>query len=110
MISINYAFNFTHLNVAAIENNFAEAIKTIPWRLMGISEDGIEVEAQGEVVLGAPKAPFIPYVDITREQIIAWVMDRIDVNFVESGIAAEIEKRRNPPIVAVPVPWQAGAS
>lgn len=110
MTSINYAFNFSHLNVAPIENNALSVIKTIPWRLVGISEDGIEVEARGEVILGAPKDPFIPYADITREQVIAWVSDRIDVNQVQAGIAVEIGNRRNPAVVTLLVPWQAGAS
>jgi hypothetical protein len=47
---------------------------------------------------------FIAYESLTKEQVIAWVKDKLDVEVIEASLAAQIEAKKNP-TNAVGVPW-----
>lgn len=53
-------------------------------------------------------SPFIPYADLTQEQVIGWVKSAMGAERVaelEAGLAAQIETQKNPPVVSPPLPW-----
>jgi len=47
---------------------------------------------------------FTAYDALTEAQVIAWVKDKLDVESVEAGLAAQIEAKKNP-ITATGLPW-----
>ena len=47
---------------------------------------------------------FTPYDSLTEAQVIAWVKDKLDVEAIETGLAAQIEAKKNP-VTANGVPW-----
>jgi hypothetical protein len=49
---------------------------------------------------------FTPYDSLTEAQVIAWVKDKLDVEAIETGLAAQIEAKKNP-VTANGVPWAA---
>jgi hypothetical protein len=47
---------------------------------------------------------FIAYESLTEAQVIAWVKDKLDVEAIETGLAAQIALQKAP-VTATGVPW-----
>ena len=57
-------------------------------------------------------APFTPYADLTKEQVVGWVKDALGEETVaatEANVAQQIADQKNPPVVRPPLPWAAAA-
>ena len=55
-------------------------------------------------------SPFVPYADLTQDQVIGWVqaaMGQEQVDAIEAGLATQIDNQVNPPIVTPALPWSA---
>lgn len=53
-------------------------------------------------------APFTPYNQLTKEQVVGWVKDAMGAETVaayEASVAQQIENQINPPVVTPPLPW-----
>ena len=48
--------------------------------------------------------PATPFESLTKEQVIAWVKDKLGEEAVEASLAAQIEAQRNP-VKASGLPW-----
>ena len=65
------------------------------------------VYGSGNLTLDA-EAPFTPYSQLTKEQVIGWVKDAMGAETVaahESAVAQQIEDQKNPKVVTPPLPW-----
>lgn len=54
------------------------------------------------------EAPFTPYSQLTKDQVICWVKDAMGAEQVaayEANVAQQIENQINPPVVTPPLPW-----
>lgn len=47
---------------------------------------------------------FTAYEELTESQVVAWVKDKLDVEAIETGLATQIEAKKNP-VTANGVPW-----
>jgi hypothetical protein len=45
-----------------------------------------------------------PYEDLTKEQVLGWVWEKVNKEEIESTLAAHIEAQKNP-VTATGVPW-----
>jgi hypothetical protein len=45
-----------------------------------------------------------PYEDLTKEQVLEWVWEKVNKEEIESTLAAHIEAQKNP-VTATGVPW-----
>ena len=48
--------------------------------------------------------PATPFESLTKEQVVAWVKDKLGEATVETALAAQIEAQRNP-VKATGLPW-----
>ena len=46
----------------------------------------------------------IPYADLTKDAVLAWVWDSVDKDAVEASLTAQIDLQKNP-VKATGVPW-----
>lgn len=56
------------------------------------------------------KPNFIPFVDLTEEQVIQWTQDALGENqlmAVYDNVDTQIENQKKPPIITPPLPWLA---
>jgi len=56
------------------------------------------------------KEGFIPYSDLTEEQVVGWIKSSLGTEGVESiekSLASQVDNKSNPPVVPVvkPLPW-----
>lgn len=52
--------------------------------------------------------PFIPYADLTEEQVVEWVLSAWGTEQTSSyryQLDAMIENQKNPPTIVLPLPW-----
>ena len=75
--------------------------------------DGKEHKAStlGSVII-VPKEEegFVPYADLTEEQVVGWVKESLGkegVDSIEKSLASQVDKKINPPVAPVvkPLPW-----
>jgi hypothetical protein len=93
------------------EDGETDVVFNVHWTLTGTdgTYTGSVYGTQG--VTTDPEAPFVPYADLTQEQVIGWVqaaMGEEQVASYEANVAQQIENQINPPVVTPPLPW-AGA-
>lgn len=85
-----------------------DVVFTVHWTLNGT--DGAyagSVYGSVGVTLDAG-ATFVPYADLTEEQVIGWVQDALGAEQVasyEANVAQQIANDKNPPVVTPPLPW-----
>lgn len=55
-----------------------------------------------------PEEPFIPYDQLTEEQVVSWVKNAIGAEQVatyQATVLKQIADQKNPPMVSPPLPW-----
>lgn len=81
---------------------------TVHWSLTATEEDYIGY-AYGSVGLTIDQeAPYTPYFDLTKEQVIGWVHDILgqeQVASYETSVEEQIQIQIVPPVVTPPLPW-----
>ena len=86
----------------------SDVVLTVHWRLEG-TDDEHSTGVYGSVGLTLdPEATYVPYADLTEEQVIGWVHEALGEDQVASyeGIVANrIAELANPPVVTPPLPW-----
>jgi hypothetical protein len=45
-----------------------------------------------------------PYEDLTKEQVLGWVWEKVNKEEIEGNLASQIEAQKNP-VIATGVPW-----
>jgi hypothetical protein len=112
-MTISVTWEIEQLQAAPTENGLEMVVKTAHWRANASdTESRHTATAYGSVGLDNPDpASFIPYQDLTKEDAIAAVKAKLDegesgqVAQIESNLAGEINKKKNPPIVTSTLPW-----
>jgi hypothetical protein len=56
--------------------------------------------------LPAPEGAFIPYPDLTENEVLGWIWaNGVDKTATEASVQTQIDIQINPPIVTPPLPW-----
>lgn len=58
----------------------------------------------------AAGTPYTPYDQLTESQVLGWVFQNIQKDFMEAQLQAEIDKQINPTFVSPPLPWTTPAA
>lgn len=75
---------------------------TSHWRVVA-EEDGYTAETYGS--MGHERADeFIPYEDLTEQEVIGWVKAKLDVASIESSLQDQINAKKAPATLSG-VPW-----
>ena len=111
MTTINWTI--AALDCAPSEDGMTDVVKTVHWRCDG-SETVGDKTYNGSVYstcsLPAPTqgAPFTPYADLSKEQVLGWIWaNGVDKFATESAVATQIANAINLPVVQPPLPWSA---
>jgi hypothetical protein len=50
--------------------------------------------------------PYTPYADLTQDQVLGWIWaNGVDKTATEAAVQQQIDNQINPPVVALPPPW-----
>lgn len=65
-----------------------------------------QASVYGSANFAAPGNPFVPYADLTQDQVLDWCYaNGVDKVAVEASIQQQINDQINPPIIQPPLPW-----
>ena len=106
--SITYEWSFPALEVRPNIFNFTDSVCTIHWNLTGTDTLGNSVFSMGTVPIPDPTSAsdaFIPYENLTKDIIIEWVTNELDVPAVEQNIVSRINSIINPTQVVLAPPF-----
>jgi hypothetical protein len=113
-MSIEYKWSVAAMKCYPEYEGFENVVFTVHWRLAG--KDGkYHEDTFGSVKLKLdPDHEYIPYEQLTQEQVLGWVKSAMDSSTNpqtrtstqwEEFIAAKIEKQKNPTVVQPKLPW-----
>lgn len=92
--------------VQKIDGNLQDVVVTAAWRCSA-TDGQYSGSVYATVSFQAPAASdFTPFDQLTQEQVLNWVWTNgADKNAAEAAVAQQIENQKNPPVVALPLPW-----
>lgn len=104
-----YEWNIYQLDTYPQYEGQSDVVFKAYWTITGLNENGISGFVKGiqDITLN-PDDPYIPYNDLTKDQIISWVQtamgpDQITIH--EVNIDTQINEKVNPMVVVLPLPW-----
>jgi hypothetical protein len=93
------------LLVRKVEGTYSDVVITADWRCNG-TQDQYSGTCYGSASFAPPSGSFTPYEDLTQEQVLGWCFaNGVDQKAIEANVTAQIENQINPPVVALPLPW-----
>ena len=103
-----YTWTIAQLDCYPEHEGKTDVVFTVHWRLDG-TDGEYTAGVYGSVGLTLdPEAPFTPYAELTKDQVIGWVKDALGADQVadyEASVAGQIDAQINPPVVTPPLPW-----
>ena len=102
---IEYTYNIAQLERDAVTGGVTIA----HWTLMAQKEQ-LSASVYGTVSFtpDPEDESFVPFDELTKEQVTEWVKSQLDTDALEAGLAKQIELLENPPVLTG-IPWQDSA-
>ena len=101
-------WNIVQLDCYPEKDGETDVVFTAHWDLTA-AEGEYSGRVYGSVGLTLDaSAPFTPYAQLTKEQVVGWVKDALGEETVaatEANVAKQIADQKNPPVVSPPLPW-----
>jgi len=103
---ITYKWIFPAFECIPQQEPMNKIVKTIHWIYEGTTEDGITADIYGAQAVGTPTPDaFIPYPDLSEEQVIGWMEEKMNIQEMQERIAVQIEMILSPITVLLPPPF-----
>ena len=94
-----YKWKINALDAKIQENDLENVIYTIHYTFIGQDDSEEPVQAITIGTLGVtynPEDPFIEYADLTKDDVVGWLEDGLDVESMKENIDKQIELKKNP--------------
>lgn len=102
---MNIVWSITKLECKAQDGPYADVVVTAHWSCDG-TDGGFNARVYGDCVFPTPSSTFVPYADLTQDQILAWCWaNGVEKAITEDVVIAQLNALTNPPVVALPLPW-----
>ena len=94
-----YNWKINALDAKIHENDLDNVIYTVHYTFIGQDDSEEPVMASSIGTLGVqynPENPFIPYADLTKEDVVGWLEAGLDVDSMKKNIDRQIELKIHP--------------
>lgn len=94
--------------ISTLERETADGFVFTAHYVVDAKDDAYSAGAYGSIGLERPEGDLIPFADLTLEQVIGWVKDKLGeeaVANVEAALQTQLDEQRQPS-KAGGVPWQ----
>ncbi len=105
---MNYTWSVVQMDCYPQESGKSNVVFNVHWTLE--ATDGAyngSVYGSTGVSLN-PSAPYTPYANLTKDQVIGWVQEVLGVDAcmdLQLNVNNQIANQKNPPVVNPPLPW-----
>jgi len=90
-------------------DNLTDVVFQVNWRRNAtevVGEKTYFADTFGALPVPAPSPEdFIPYADLTFEDVCGWLEAGLNTEEIDAGLAIQIQNLINPPTVSLPLPW-----
>jgi hypothetical protein len=105
-MSLNYTFNITQLEIAPTgSDGYPDVVTRARYNYVGVNENGYSGSFAGATPLPSPSGSFIPFEDLTEEEVVAWLDVVADKPHMQQQIQKQINNQIDPQNVPAPLPW-----
>lgn len=102
-----YTWTIVALDCKINENNLQDVVYNVNWRYTASNEDGVSAVNFGAQFVPPPsEEDFIPYDELTKEQVVGWLEASMDVPLMNLNLDTQIELIVNPIDVTLPPPFE----
>ena len=105
----NFEWVIAQLNCAVEAEGLSDVINVIHWRYNATQVDGDKTyfaDIYGSSGVAQPNPEnFIPYADVTEQEVIGWLEQILPVEDMQLSLEANIALQINPVEVTLPLPW-----
>jgi propanediol dehydratase small subunit len=91
-------------NVVQMDRNTVDGFVTTVHYTVNAIDGEYSASTYGTVGFTQEDMDYVPFADLTQEQVIAWVQDSLGQATVEESLATQIEAQKNPVQVSG-LPW-----
>jgi hypothetical protein len=93
------------LLVKPTAGSLTDVVITADWRCNGVDQ-GFTGTCYGSCSFAPPSGTFIPYKDLTQQQVLDWCFaNGVNKSAIEANVNEQILNQINPPVVSLPLPW-----
>jgi hypothetical protein len=89
------------------ESGQSDVVYLVDW--LASDTDGVnEARRGGQTEIPAPTGTFVPYDQLTEQQVLDWVWAQIGSDAktaIETNLNMQIVYMQQPPVVSLPLPW-----
>lgn len=108
-MAINYVWDFPTFRVKIKQGDLEDVVYIVDWTCTASNGEGVSLQSYGQAMVPAPNPEtFIPFSDLTKEQVQSWVETSLGAVFVQSmqaALAEGIELTVHPIEAVMPAPW-----
>ena len=108
---ITNTWGIVQLDAYPEKDGLTDVVFTVHWNLTGDDGEGHTGYAYGSVGVTLDEGgAYMPFAELTQEQVVGWVKDSLgaeQVASLEASVATQIENQINPPVVTPALPWAA---
>jgi hypothetical protein len=105
-MTITYEWNFSQFDTKKSYDGLTDVVSVVHWRLFGTDENGTTTSNYGTVTLSDPlPESFVPYDQITKEIVIQWMEELMDVPKLQENLSSQIYLLNNPPTIPTKPPF-----
>ena len=107
-MEIIYNWEILAMEVVLQQDNLTNVVSNLDWKLIA-TVDGEKYNAYhiAKQYVGAPDAnTFTNYEDLTKEEVISWLENVLDVAQLKESLAYQIDLQANPITAILPPPFQ----
>lgn len=101
-----FNWQITAMNCSTTEQN-PDTVIVVHWTCSG-TDGAYNGSVYSTCSVPAPTGTFIPYADLTKDIVLGWIWTNgVDQTATEAAVQTQIDNQINPPVVALPPPWNA---
>ena len=107
-MEIIYTWEITAMEVILNQDGLSNVVSNIDWRLIAtVDGEKYRAEQWAKQYVSAPDAnTFTNYEDLTKEEVISWLENVLDVAQLKESLAYQIDLQANPITAILPPPFQ----
>ena len=100
-----FTWKVKSLAIKPIQGEFTDVVITAQWNCNGQQESYSGSYYQSTDFQAPESSKFIPYNDLTQDEVLGWIWQYVDKATVEGYVQTQIDNQINPPIVYPELPW-----
>ncbi len=92
-MATTYTWDIHNVDVIPFYNGNANVVSRVVWQCTATSDDGKSKNTMGviELDINTTSTNFISIDEVTKEQIVAWVKEKVAVKSIEDGLQPDVK-------------------